>query len=163
MSAAGKVEVRGLKEFRADLAKLSNSSRWNKDLAKSQRQLGTKVAGWARSSAAGMGGPYSHFSGAIRGAGGVTGAKVGIAPQANATFWGAKKHTGWYGASQYQGGPAQHPEWVGAGWEVAGPGGPYAINSTIGNRMDWILDEYGNAIDRITADAFDYGSRVSTF
>lgn len=164
MAGAPGAEVRGLAEFRADLKKLDNSSRWTKDLGKSQREIATKVAGWSRFAASGMGGPYAHFASSIVGTGGATGARVGLrGSSANTTFWGAKKRTGWYAAGKYaESTGRQHPKWVGASWDVGVSGqGPYAINPTIAAKSEQILAMYGEAVDRITAEAFSYSS--STF
>lgn len=153
MPAAG-VEIVGLAEFRRELKQLEDSKGWNRELAKVHRKIGTDTGRAASGIAGGMGGPYSHFAGAIRGGGGVTGAKVAISSAANATFWGAKKRTGWYAAQRYQGGPAQHPRWVGTGWEVGGPGGPYAINQTIAARMNETLRDFEEGIVDIARRAF---------
>lgn len=154
MPGAG-VEVVGLAEFRRELGQLDNPKGWTRELAKVHRRIGNETGRAASGLASGLGGPFSHFAGAIKGGGGVTGAKVGISPQANATFWGAKKHTGWYGAEKYRGSAGrQHPTWVGAGWEVGGPGGPYAINQTIAARMETILGDFVDGIDDIARRAF---------
>ncbi len=155
------VEVIGLREFAAELRQLQNSRRWLQELGKSQREIATKVAGWSRFAAASMGGPQRHFASAIVGRGGVSGAKIQIADeQAFAAFWGAKKRTGWNVGND----TPNLPQWVGNSWDVGVAGqGPYAINDTIAKRTDEILRMYGEAIDQITADAFDYGNRTSTF
>lgn len=161
MPAAPAVRVEGLDDFRRDLKQLEGASRWNKELGKAQRTIGTKVAGWSASTASGMGGPFAHFAGAIKGAGGATGAKVSVAAQANATFWGAKKNTGW-NVNARPGSRPQHPAWVGASWEAGVAGqGPYAINNTIAAHTDDILRMYGEAVDQVAADAFNY--TTSTF
>lgn len=69
-------------------------------------------------------------------------------------FWGAKKHTGWYSAARYRNSVAQHPTWVGSSWEVAGSGGPYAINATLRTRIDELLDEYFKSIETLARSAF---------
>lgn len=156
------VQVVGLREFRAELKQLENSKRWLQDLGRAQREIANKVAGWSRFAAAGLGGPHKHFAGAIVGRGGVTGARIQIADEnANAAFWGAKQGTSGWNAG---GDTPNLPSWVGNSWDVGVAGqGPYAINDTIARKADEILRMYGDAIDQITADAFDYGNRVSTF
>lgn len=155
------MEVIGLREFAAELRQLQNSRRWLQELGKSQREIARKVAGWSRFAASGMGGPQRHFASAIAGSGGVTGARVQIAdPNAYAAFWGAKQRSGWNVGNE----TPNLPRWVGNAWDVGVAGqGPYAINETVATRTDEILRMYGEAIDRITADAFDYGNRTSTF
>lgn len=58
-----------------------------------------------------------------------------------------------YGALQYR----QFPEWVGNSWEVGGSGGPAAINPTIRDNLGEIVDAYGDAFERICAQAFPDG------
>lgn len=139
------VRVEGLSELRRALRKLEDGTTWSRELGSIQRDVAKKVAGWASSNAGGMGGPFAHFSGAIRGRGGVAGAKVAVAnPDANATFWGAMARTGWNAGNN----TPNHPKWVGNGWDVGGPGGPYAINPAIADHKDEIVDgDYGDAID----------------
>lgn len=165
INSGANVEVVGLDDFRRELKQLDNAPRWTKELSKSQRTIGMTVAGWSRFEAAGLGGPFAHFADAIAGGGGVTGARIRIKNEdANSTFWGALRHFGWYADPRYSESTGQQsPDWVGNTWDAWAGEGPYAIASTIHRRADWIVDEYGNAIDRITADAFDYRNRISTF
>lgn len=145
------VHIIGLDQFRAELKKLDDPKRWNKELGKAQRDIAKKVAAWSSGAAAAMGGPQSHFAGAIRGRGGVSGARVAVArPEANAAFWGAKQRTGWNAGNE----AANQPRWVGNSWDVGGAGGPYAINSTVRERMRAIEDMFGDAIDDVARRAF---------
>lgn len=151
------VEVQGLAELRRELRRLENPREWTKELGRVQRDVAKKAAGWAQTSAKGMGGPQSHFATAIRGRGGVTGARIVVArPEANAAFWGAKKRTGWYARYRYsQSTGQQHPRWVGASWDVAKAGeGPYAINASLAARMPEIERMYLAGIDALTKRAF---------
>jgi len=149
------VDVRGLKEFRRDLANAADPKAARKELTATQRLIAQIVAGDAKRTAGALGGPFLHFRHHITGYGRASGASVGLrGSKANATFWGAKKHTG---ALARAGGLwQQHPEWVGnSGWQVGGSwGGPYAINQAIHARIPWIEDQYLEAIDRLAADAF---------
>lgn len=148
------LEVRGLKEFRKELRQLADGKTWTKMLGQEQRDLAKVAAGWAKSDAAGLGGPFRRFAGAIAGRGGATGARISIKPEANATFWGAKKRTGARNIVRGDGRP-QHPEWVGASWDVAVAGqGPYAINSALASHLDDIERMYGDGIDRVVKAAF---------
>lgn len=157
-------EVVGLDEFRRGLKQMENPSRWARELGLAQRKIGREAGGWARFEAQGMGGPFAHFADSIKGTGGVAGAKITIDPVANAAYWGAKKRTGWYADDRFLGEPSQHPPWVGNSWDVAVDGqGPYAINPALAAHVDDIVDLYGQAIDRVAADAFDYRNRISTF
>lgn len=150
--AKAAIEVEGLKEFRKELRQLADGKTWAKELGTVQRTLAKKVAGWAKSDASGMGGPAGHFASSIKGAGGAAGAKITVAPKANAAFWGAKRRTGWNAGNN---GRPQHPRWVGAGWDVGVAGqGPYAINSAIAAHMDEIEREYWSGVDDLTSRAF---------
>lgn len=152
MARAAAVQVRGLREFQAELSKLPGK------LPNELRKANAEIARWlrpkVRGAASGMGGPQAHFAGAIGSSGTRTSAKLTVRPDANAAFAGAKKHTGWYAAARYAASPPQHPPWIGADWEAGGPGGPYAINPTVRDNVDEIVDTYGDAIDRLARRAF---------
>lgn len=99
-----------------------------------------------------MGGPWRHFAGDIKAAGGVAGARITVESEANAAFWGAKKRTGWNAG---HGGRPQHPAWIGNMWDAGVTGqGPYAINQALADHTDDIVDAYSAALDRIAATAF---------
>lgn len=100
-----------------------------------------------------MGGPFALFLRHIRGRGTQTEARIEVDPIANATYWGAKKRTGWNRRNRNS--APQHPEWVGASWTPAVAGqGPYAINDALARHRDEILDMFGEAVDRTAARAF---------
>ena len=69
-------------------------------------------------------------------------ARIGIRPTpgAQATFWGAKRRTGWYARERYSGSTGrQHPPWVGASWGAGKRGeGPYVLNEAIADHRDEI-------------------------
>ena len=148
------VEVEGLAEFRRQLKAVDKA--WTKELTKAHRALGVQVRDWSRAEARSMGGPFAKFAGKINAGGRATGAWAGIQPVANAVFWGAKKHTGWYSRPRFFDSSAQHPPWVGNSWDVGGTDGPYAINRTIRNRSDEIVERFGVLIDQICRDAFPH-------
>jgi len=52
---------------------------------------------------------------------------------------------------------------VGNTWDVAPGQGPRAIVDTILAESPRIVARYGEAVERVAADAFDYRNRVSTF
>ncbi len=141
----------GMAELRAGLKELENGAAWARELSKANRVIAKTVASAAQGRASGMGHWWGHFAGDISGSGTQTGAKVGVAGEANAAFWGAKKFTGWHAG---QDGAPNQPEWVGAGWDVGGPGGPYAINETVAAMKDQIVEDYGKSIDALTKRAF---------
>jgi hypothetical protein len=150
------VEVVGLPAFRKQLRQLENPRRWTTELGRVHRDLAKDVASAARGAASGMGGPQRKFAGAIVGRGGASGARIGLrGNDANAAFWGAKQRTGWNAGTE----TPNLPKWVGNSWEVGAAGqGPYAINATIAARMDEILEQYGDAIDRLWGEATTYTS-----
>lgn len=155
--ASSGVQIVGLPELRRELRKLDDPKGWTKELSLANRTIAKKAAAWAQSEASGMGGPQAHFARAIRGYGTVTGARIGINNgNANAAFWGAKKRTGWYARGRYSGSSGQqHERWIGNGWDVARRGqGPYAINASLADNLNRIVDLYGDAIDDITRRAF---------
>lgn len=150
--AGSGIKVDGLDEFRKELRRAADGKTLRKEFTAEERKIAQRVAQAARAQASG--GPQRHFASKITGkASPRKGALVGIAPVANAAFWGAKKNTGWNRAAR-EGSKAQHPAWVGAAWEVGGPGGPYAINPAIRDLSPLIPSWYGDAIDRVTRPAF---------
>lgn len=142
-----------LKALRRQLREAEDPKAWGRELGRANRTAAQRVAGWARSTAASMGGPYRHFAGSISGRATQTAARIQIEPTANATFWGAKKRTGWNARNQRS--RQQHPDWIGAGWGVGVTGqGPYAINDAIARRHTEIDAMYRRVIDEILAGAF---------
>lgn len=150
------VRVEGLAEFRKQLRELEDGKVFGRALAKGQREVAKKAAGWAQSEARGMGGAQAKFAKRIAGRATQAGARIEISKQeANAAFWGAKKRTGWFGHGRYRGLDSQHDEWVGASWDVAARGeGPYAINRALADNLDEILDLYDKAMDDVWSLAF---------
>ena len=140
------VEVRGLDAFRRELSKIDAEQEWKKEIAGVHRELAQDVAGKAADRARSMGGQQRHFADALAGRGTTTAARIEVAgkrtprgkAKANPAFWGRKS----------QG------NWIGTGWDVGGPGGPYAINATIADNGEFIEEAYGKAVDRFTRTAF---------
>lgn len=152
MVAAG-AQIIGLKEFRAALKAMGPE--WPRELRAVHRKIATEGARRSSAVAAGMGGEQGHFAGAIGSASSQREARVTVRPQANAAFWGAKKHTGWYAAPRYFDSPAQHPKWVGASWEPAEFGqGPYAINDALAQYKPQMFEDYLKMIDDLAHRAF---------
>lgn len=155
MAAAAAIEVRGLREFRAELRRIDRSgggSAWSRELGATHRRLSTMVAGMAARKA--TSGQQKHFRDLLRPRGTVAGARIAWAPKANTAFMGAKKKTGWYAALRYRDSTRQHPEWVGNQWTAGGPGGPYAVNPAIRDNITLILNTYAHAVDRVARRAF---------
>ena len=162
------VQVRGLDEFRRDLRKMDNGRRWTREFAAENRGIAREVAPKAQERARSLGGQPGHFAGAIRGYGSATGASIGIASAgkgqrnwgANAANWGVKDNiTGWNRSTTRN----LKVPWVGNTWDVAPGQGPRAIVDTILAESPRIVARYGEAVERVAADAFDYRNRVSTF
>ena len=147
--AGSAVEVEGLKEFRKALK--AADSQYPKEIAKLHREIARMVQPRARGAAAGVGGSTRHFAGLVRAAGSQAAARITVAPQANAAFWGAKKRTGWNAGNQ---GRPQHPAWVGSGWEPGGPGGPYGINAAIAESLPDIDRMAGDGMEDLYRKAF---------
>jgi hypothetical protein len=143
----------GFKELRAALKEVDAA--WPKELATFHRDLARWLAPIAQGAATAMGGEQHHFAHDISGQGTQTGARLQVAQEANAAFWGAKKRTGW---NRGHGGKAQHPPWVGNAWLPGEAGGPYALNPTIAANIDQIVEKSGQMVDRITRQAFPGGS-----
>lgn len=122
------IEIKGLKEWRRDLAKCGAG--WNKML----RDLNKGIAKFVEGEAKGnwFRPVQVEAERAVRGSGTIRGAKIGVGtspPFAQGAVWGAK---------QYK----QFPPWVGNTWEVGGPGGPYGINMAIRENRDEITESY---------------------
>lgn len=154
----GDVQVVGLREFRAALAKLDGN--WDSRLSLAHQKIAAKGATVSRAYAAGMGGVQSKAKSAIGGKHTKNEAAVGVFGSrldrmANVAYWGAKRKTGWYRKPRYFDSPPQHAPWVGNTWEAAVAGqGPYAINNALAANLDELLDEYMQMVDGIAAEAF---------
>jgi hypothetical protein len=154
-----RIRVVGMDELRKELRQLEQPKTWMRELTATHKIIARDVAGKARSAADGMGGPYRHFSRAIRGYGSQTSARIGIGSAgrgqrnwgANAAFWGVKDPiTGWNKSRV----PNQVTEWVGNTWDIATGQGPVAIVDTIVQETPYIINRYGDMIEEITRRAF---------
>jgi hypothetical protein len=149
----GRVDVHGLPEFRRELKVLDGN--WPKELRKVHKKIADEAARRSRGVAGGMGGVQGKAAGTIKGQATQKNARISTSGIGHVAFWGAKKHTGWYAGGQYRVSTGrQHPQWVGNSWEVAGPGGPYAINPALRSYMPSMLDEYAEMIDDLARRAF---------
>ena len=108
-----------------------------------------------------MGGIQARSARAIRGKANMRQASIGItpgkgAPMANAAFWGAKRHTGWYGNARHRAATTpQFPEWIGNSWDAAVHGqGPYAINDALADHIDELEAIFNAGIANLTRRAF---------
>jgi len=151
------VEVTGLKEFRAALKALGPE--WPKALTEVHQQIGRRGAALARGRASTP--LQAKAQNTIKGRGTQRSATIAVSGMkglGNVAFWGAKRHTGWYGKSRYRASPAQHPKWVGNSWDAAVHGqGPYAINDALADNLPDIIDQYVNMINILAAKAFPEG------
>jgi hypothetical protein len=151
--------VKGLKEFRAALK--AAGPEWPPELKRVHEQIGRRSAALSRAAASGMGGVQAKAAPTIKGRGNQKEARIsvsGMRKLGNVAFWGAKRHTGWYAAPRYgESQTAQHPVWVGNSWEVAGDGGPYAINPALRGYLPEILDQYLDMVQRVADKAFPEG------
>lgn len=136
-----------------------------KALAKEQRKAHRKVAAQVvkRAQAAAGGGTRreAKYARAIKPAATATVARIRIAngkttAGAGATFWGAKRRSGWYGAQKYNASPApQHPKWVGNTWLAGRRGeGPHVINDVIASYAPEIDGMYQDAHVEALSQAF---------
>jgi hypothetical protein len=148
---AEQVQIRGLDEFRAGLRAAAVAE--PQAAVKANTKIAKAVAAEAQMFAVGEGRQQAHFARFIVGRGSRTGASVGLRGRtANAAFWGAYRHTGWYSTKP---GPPQFKPWIGNAWLVGVPGqGPYAINPAIAHESDNIIRSYSQMIDEITKKAF---------
>lgn len=154
------VEITGLREFRKALKAVGPE--FPKELTKANRDVAKIAERVSQNEARAMGGIQRRAASAIKGSANARSARIQIKPSrgkrnptamANVAFWGAKKRTGWYRSKPQ--GKAQHPEWVGAGWQVAEPNeGPYAINPALARHLDDIVAAHAAALNRLAARAF---------
>jgi len=141
------VEVEGLASFRKELRALEGETNWTRELTRGMRGIAKTAAGWSRQEALGMGGQQAHFADALAGrASGIT-ARIEVAgprtpagkARANPAFWGTKAQGNWIGTS----------------WDIGVPGqGPFAINAALFRHGDDLVDEVGDLVEYIAAEAF---------
>lgn len=151
------VEIRGLKDFRRELRKVSDEL--PKEMRDENKQIADDGARLAQVYALGMGGVQAKAAGAIKGYATAVQASIGFPgktaryPMAPVAFWGARKHTGWY--AHINSNAQQHPDWVGNSWMPGSRGqGPYAINDAVADLADELPDRYGEMVERLAAKAF---------
>ena len=148
------VHIEGLAEFRKGLRKAENPAGARKAMKQADRIIAQEIAPIAQARARGHGGSTAHFAGMIRGGANAKGAYLTARPASNAAIWGAKKRTGWNARHVKPGAKPQHPAWVGASWQVGGPGGPRGINDAIREKQERIVRHYGEVIDYLASGAF---------
>jgi len=154
------IEITGLREFRKALKAVGPE--FPKELTRANRDVAKIAERVSQSQARSMGGIQARAASAIKGSANARSARIQIKPSkgkrnptamANVAFWGAKKRTGWYRTKPE--GKAQHPEWVGSGWEVADMNsGPYAINAALARHLDDIVAAHSAALNRLAEAAF---------
>lgn len=157
------VNVVGLREFRKALKGVG--PQWPKELTRANRDVAKIGERVSQAEARRMGGVQARAANAIKGSANARFARIQIKPSsgkrnptamANVAYWGAKARSGWYKRGKYADSKGvQHPEWVGANWDVAEINeGPYAINAALARHLDDIVAAHRAAIDRIAAAAF---------
>lgn len=137
------VEIQGLRDFRSGLRRAGYG--WPRVLAHVNRDIARFVE--TGSKGATENAQQAKAARAIRGRGTQRESKIvigGSPPFALGAFMGALQY-------------AQFPRWVGASWQVGGPGGPFAVNPTIRENKDEIVDAYGDAFERVARAAFPDG------
>ena len=141
----GAVEVRGLREFQAELR--SAHPKLARALAKANREIAEVVAARARTEAQQAGGVQAKAAPAIRGAAEQRAAKIAIVKGTRFKF----ADGAFYGALAYP----QFDPWVGSSWTAGDASeGPYAINPAIAASIDDIEDFYLDAFEDAVARAF---------
>lgn len=129
---------------------------WERDIVNAHREVGKVAANRVRQQARAGTRRQRRAAQAVGQSASKKGAKVTVgntaaAPFAKATFWGAKRRTGWYAADRYKGrGQPQFPRWVGNNWRAGVRGqGPYVVNDAIADAFPEILGVYGEQMDEV--------------
>lgn len=154
-----RIQVVGLNEFRKELRNLAEPRGWTRELTAVHKTLARDIASRVREEADSLGGPYRHFSRAIRGYGSQTSARIGIGSAnrgqrnwgANAVFWGVKDPISGWNKSKV---PNLVTEWVGNTWDIAPGQGPVAIVDVIVRDTPYIINRYGDAFEALARRAF---------
>lgn len=151
--ARGAVQIRGLREFQAELR--SADPRLARALAKANKEVAEKVAANIRAKAGSAGGVRAKAAPAIVGRGEQRAAKIAINKGTRFKF----ADGAFFGAKQYP----QFDLWVGNQWDSPwpvgvndeGPGrGAYAINPGIYESIPEIEEFYLDAFEDAVARAF---------
>lgn len=158
-----RIDVDGLADFQRDLAATGRNV--DGEMKKAYRKISNHAQTKARKNAGATAGPFAErfraartaiksYATAREAAIGVS--RSGRIPHAQATFWGTKSRSGWYGRAKYEASTGrQHPEWVGENWDAGVPGqGPYVLNYTIAEERDEIDEMFGDAMDELFLPAF---------
>lgn len=146
-------DVSELKALRREIRKIKpESPEYARKLVSINRDAAQSIINLAQSNASGMGAATRKAADAIkpRNTTNVIGVRVGGWPGTAPNIFGAKRRTGWYAAGRYgQSRGRQFPEWVGNSWEPGGPGGPYALNPAIRQKLPEVMEAWGNAISEL--------------
>ncbi len=157
------VEVKGLKEFRAELKAIDK--KLPRALAKAAKDAAEVVAAQVRTDARSGTGQQSLLAATARAAGSQTSAKIAVGnsslPFAIAAFMGSRHRSGWYAEDKYgDSSGRQFPPWVGNQWDPGeswdghASGEPYVIGGSIRTTKAAFVAKYADAIDDIMHDAF---------
>lgn len=157
------VTRKDLAAFRKDLAAVGPE--WPKQVKAVNQVIATKGARRAMGRALSMGGVWARNASAIQPRATARAGSIRVKPSkgrnsrtagAKVAFWGSKKRTGWYAEERFNEiKTVQHPPWVGNTWKAGVKGqGPYAINDALADYGPELLEDWGHAIDELTARAF---------
>jgi hypothetical protein len=125
------------------------------------REVADTTAGWVKGAASSGTRAQQHFAGAIRPRSTSSLARLAVLSTgrnagAGATFWGAKRQTGWNAKHAHS--RPQFPKWVGASWVAGRPGqGPYVFRDVIPARQAAIGRMIEQARMRAFSSAFPKG------
>jgi hypothetical protein len=153
------IEVQGGKKFRRDLRAVDEKA--NRKMTDIHKGIATHTQTAAKANAAAGGGAYAKAKSAITRLANSSSASIGVhdtnrVPFAEATFWGAKRRSGWYAQQKYaESAGRQFPEWVGNNWTVGAPNeGPYVLNYTVAEEIPKVMDLYSRGVDDMFSEAF---------
>lgn len=140
----GPVEVHGLKEFNKALKEADK--KYSKELRAANVAASRRVVTRAKAIAAMRGGVAAKAATSLRALASVKGAQIKLGGDRYPYALGAE-----FGSLQFR----QFPTWRGNQWVAWGTSGVgYFLHPAIRDQYDEIVEEYGEAIDRIMRDAF---------
>lgn len=140
------VEIRGLKEFRAELK--AAEGKLERELTKANKKAAEVAAERGRAKVSGLLPVQRKVSSLIRAAG--LGTKS-VVRSGGAGFPGVLTMGALLGAKRYK----QFPAWVGNDWDVGVAGtGPYGVNDAIAESLPEFIETYDAMLVELTARAF---------
>jgi hypothetical protein len=140
------VEIRGLKEFRAELKAVE--AQWPKELRKANKTAAEVAAARARQNVSGLRPVQRKVAGSIRAAATQQQAKIRVG---GSGFPALLAMGALLGSLRYR----QFPGWVGNDWDVGVAGtGPYGVNDAIAESLPEFIETYDRMLVDLTARAF---------